>query len=742
MTAPPAEARGISHRDRILTAANHPDHNIDFDAVPVGLQSLDRWFCWKWEWNTKKWSKIPIQTNGRNASSTGSETWTDFSSAVEAAKRNNWGLGFALGDGIAGIDLDDCRDPVTGELLAWAAQILRDIKSYAEVSPSETGIKILLMGTLPEPFNKKHKHPSGYGEVEIYQSGRFFTITGKRAPGTPHDIAERSEALSDLYNTVSGWKPAKPAAAVRQTHPQYASPSDDVTTALSALAVLDPGMDYEGWLSVGMCLHSVDSSEAMLAEFDSWSRGSDKYVAGDCEAKWRSFGGDGVTIRTLCHRADQTGQQWRPARAQAGSTKQYDLPSVEGNTLGETEAKRIPNLKILTAGDLIRDFAQLRRMLIDGLLRDGEVMNVIAPPKLGKSWLVLSLVLAVACGIEWLGRFATRRGKVLLVDNELHPETLANRLPRVAMAMGLSPKDYGENVSVICLRGRLMDLKQLAFELMQIEPGSYDLIVFDAWYRLLPAGTDENANGDVTQLYNLLESVADRIGSAFTCIHHTSKGNQSEKNITDVGSGAGAQARAADTHMVMRPHEVDGAIVVGASVRSWAPLEPFVMRFEFPVFTIDEHLNPNDLKTARPRKSASGLNDKPRPEDVKLAREHAAREKVLEVYRLFPDGETQNVLRTACGLSGEKFTTANDSLVQSGLVERFPSKKNKQPVFMYRLTEGGQVGQVGQNNTQSGQSRGVGQVPPPLGGTVRPTTPPLEDDIPKLSDYPDMDGDF
>lgn len=420
---------------------------------------------------------------------------------------------------------------------------------------------------------------------------------------------------------------------------------------------------------------------------------------------------------------------------QAGSTEQYDLPSVEGNTLAET--KRAPNLKILTAGDLVRDFAQLRRMLIDGLLRDGEVMNVIAPPKLGKSWLVLSLVLAVACGIEWLGRFSTRRGKVLLVDNELHPETLANRLPRVAMAMGLSPEDYGENVSVICLRGRLMDLKQLAFELMQIEPGSYDLIVFDAWYRLLPAGTDENANGDVTQLYNLLESVADRIGSAFTCIHHTSKGNQSEKNITDVGSGAGAQARAADTHMVMRPHEVDGAIVVGASVRSWAPLEPFVMRFEFPVFTIDEHLNPNDLKAVRRGKfKTTGLNDRSDPDDP-------ARAQLMESLKSNLAGMSQSALRKATGFNGPKFLRLVQPLIDARLVEYIPKEDAGTKADIYRAA----VGLVGLDPRQTQTNCTDTQTVCGLG--LAPLGPDPDLDLvsgvgsaPTWDQFPNMDGDF
>ncbi|WP_200836773.1 AAA family ATPase [Rubripirellula obstinata] len=42
--------------------------------------------------------------------------------------------------------------------------------------------------------------------------------------------------------------------------------------------------------------------------------------------------------------------------------------------------------------------------LFPGLLRAGEIMNVIAPPKAGKSWLASDMALAVATGRPWLDR--------------------------------------------------------------------------------------------------------------------------------------------------------------------------------------------------------------------------------------------------------------------------------------------------------------------------------------------------
>ncbi len=87
-------------------------------------------------------------------------------------------------------------------------------------------------------------------------------------------------------------------------------------------------------------------------------------------------------------------------------------------------------------------------------------------------------------------------------------------------------------------------------------------------------------------IYNLIDRYALQLGCCFVLIHHSSKGNQSGKAVTDVRTGAGSQSRATDTHLIPRPHEEPGAVVVDAAVRSWPPIEPRCLRWEFPVFQL------------------------------------------------------------------------------------------------------------------------------------------------------------
>jgi putative DNA primase/helicase len=145
-----------------------------FENIPEELRRRPQWLVWKLEERDSKPTKIPYIAGGvGKASSTDSETWRSFDEAVVALKTGRYdGIGFVFstGDPYAGIDLDDCRNPESGELEVWAAKTVQDLEGYAEVSPSGTGVHIIVRGKAP---NKKR------GKVEAYSSERYFTITGQ-----------------------------------------------------------------------------------------------------------------------------------------------------------------------------------------------------------------------------------------------------------------------------------------------------------------------------------------------------------------------------------------------------------------------------------------------------------------------------------------------------------------------------------------------------------------------------------
>lgn len=229
---------------------------------------------------------------------------------------------------------------------------------------------------------------------------------------------------------------------------------------------------------------------------------------------------------------------------------------------------------------------------------------MISAPKIGKSWLATDLALAVCTGRTWLGSFATEIGDVLLLDNELHCETSAHRIPKVAAARGIELKELSGRFFVQNFRGQLRDIFGLHDYFTQLEPGSFRLIILDAFYRFMPVDKDENDNGTMANIYNYLDAYAQRLGCSFVLIHHTSKGNQSGKSLTDVGAGAGSQSRATDAHLVLRQHEMDDVVVLDAAVRSWPPVRSRCLRWDFPVWHSADELDPALLRPERPRRKS------------------------------------------------------------------------------------------------------------------------------------------
>lgn len=250
----------------------------------------------------------------------------------------------------------------------------------------------------------------------------------------------------------------------------------------------------------------------------------------------------------------------------------------------------------VTIGQLQKQYPHLRPPVIDGLIRDGETANIISTSKARKSFLVVGLALCVATGRPWLGRHAVTQGRVGLVDNELHPETIAHRVKAVADAMEIRHDEYRDRIEILRLRGQLRDIFEIGPDLMAIPPAKFKVLFLDSKYRFAPVGTSENENASEAQFFNEIDRYAARLQAAIVCIHHTSKGSQGEKRVTDVGAGAGAQSRAVDAHIVLREHEEEDVVILEAAVRSFAPVEPLPLRWVFPLWVPAEDVDPTRLR--------------------------------------------------------------------------------------------------------------------------------------------------
>ncbi len=179
--------------------------------APGELRTVDQFVCWLEEDRDGNVTKVPYSVHGGRASSTNPKTWAPFDEAVAVSARYD-GIGFVFteDDPFAGIDIDKCRNAETGEIEPWAWKIVAALDSYTEVSPSGTGLHVFVKATLPGPNNRK-------GPLEMYESGRYFTLTGEHLGGMPTEIHERQDVLERLYrhvfkvenasSTTNGYKP-------------------------------------------------------------------------------------------------------------------------------------------------------------------------------------------------------------------------------------------------------------------------------------------------------------------------------------------------------------------------------------------------------------------------------------------------------------------------------------------------------------------------------------------------------
>jgi len=202
----------------------------------------------------------------------------------------------------------------------------------------------------------------------------------------------------------------------------------------------------------------------------------------------------------------------------------------------------------------------------------------------------------------------------LILDNELHAETAASRIPKIAEERGIHLREISESVCVKNVRGELKDILALKEYFFSLAEDNFKIIVLDALYRFLPKDSDENANGALREVYNQLDLYALHLGCAFVCIHHSTKGVQSDKAIVDVGAGGGAQSRAADCHLILRDHEENDAVVLDAAVRSWPPIAPACLRWRFPVWSLAPDLSPFDLRRPERRRGGNRTPNSPTAE--------------------------------------------------------------------------------------------------------------------------------
>ena len=165
------------------------------ENIPQEMKDTPRWVLYSVFVNSysSRVEKLPKTINGKMADITRPETWCTYEQAYGVFSRSGGeyaGLGFVLGDGIFGIDLDHVIDG-EGNIEPWAEEIVRRMDSYTEISPSGSGIHIFAKGKIPSRDRRN-------GSIEMYDDKRYFTVTGN-CLGEARPLAERTREASAIH---------------------------------------------------------------------------------------------------------------------------------------------------------------------------------------------------------------------------------------------------------------------------------------------------------------------------------------------------------------------------------------------------------------------------------------------------------------------------------------------------------------------------------------------------------------
>ena len=274
------------------------------------------------------------------------------------------------------------------------------------------------------------------------------------------------------------------------------------------------------------------------------------------------------------------------------------LPSVPkphlagtGSLFVKTDGLRLPEID--QASTLLIDQINKPTEIIEGVLHSGTKAVLASGSKVGKTWILLDLAIAVATGTPFL-KFKTEKKKVLFINFEIRREFIVDRLKIIQLKknqMDLS------NLGIWNLRGQTADFESLSEIIIELAgQGKYELIVLDPIYKAM-VGKSENTASSVGALCNQIEQIVEATGAAVIFAHHYAKGNAAKKNQIDRMSGSGVFARDADSIITLTEHAEKDCYSVEMTLRNLAPQSSFVIQWNYPVMVERPDLSPDDFKT-------------------------------------------------------------------------------------------------------------------------------------------------
>lgn len=383
-------------------------HIPNLDDIPAALRERDQWVCWRLEARDgdDKRTKVPYQAArpNRKASSKAEHTWSSLALALQTAadprhQFDGVGYVFSADDPYAGFDLDNIIDE-HGAIADWARPWLLDLNTYVEVSPSGRGVKGIVIGRLPGAGVNA-------GSVELYDQGRYFTITGRRLAGHPTEPQPVNGALDRLY------------AFAQQEQERRNAEMEERRQRAYALAALRREVEQVQAAPEGTRNSALNRAAFSLSQFINTGLLSEDEIA---DALSRAAGANGLsiaeiraTLRSGIRAGSQETRKIPPPRdnSEVVSGELVSADEAPAAKRAEPTAYPVP----ISAADLAQKDIEPTRYFIPDMLRAGLALFV-GNPGIGKTPALIQLALAFASGGEWLGSLKVDRYRVLYIGVE------------------------------------------------------------------------------------------------------------------------------------------------------------------------------------------------------------------------------------------------------------------------------------------------------------------------------------
>ena len=300
------------------------------------------------------------------------ENWTSKKVDEDRIFSHKGNLGWVIGEHDIVIDVD----PKNGGEESYKA-LLKDLELDFEptvLTPSG-GFHIYL--SLPEKYQEKafKKNVRKYPGIDFLTQGSQCVIVGSTTEVGIYQWAEdlfgeftQSEAPAKLLRTLVKGKAEKEDSDLGDFEGLIGNDEMEEDKVLEMLDKLDPSVQNDEWVRVGMALHNWHPTKG-LGLWEKWSKGGTNYKEGETEKRWESFSmSGGVTLGTVVHLAKEADYDAEALEVNDALTK---IKSSDEKTL---EFDLIPSLRKLNLSSINKE-----KIAKSIQLRFKELSNVNIP---------------------------------------------------------------------------------------------------------------------------------------------------------------------------------------------------------------------------------------------------------------------------------------------------------------------------------------------------------------------------